>query len=120
RRRHPPARPGAPPALPDDQVGVDAAPQPIGARRMTKEEIRSYVADFNEEALLADGFEDAFVGVGQRCSQVSIAVYDTDKCIEILMQRDGMTEEDAIEFFEFNTLGAWAGEGTPMFLSEPA
>ena len=26
-----------------------------------------------------------------------------------------MTYEDAVEFFEFNTTGAWVGEGTPLF-----
>jgi hypothetical protein len=29
---------------------------------------------------------------------------------------DGMDYDEAMEFLEFNTLGAWAGEGTPLFL----
>jgi hypothetical protein len=32
------------------------------------------------------------------------------------MDRDGMTEEEAFEYLEFNTLGAWVGEETPMFV----
>jgi hypothetical protein len=32
------------------------------------------------------------------------------------MERDGMTYEGAAEFFQFNTLGAWVGEHTPLFL----
>ena len=28
-----------------------------------------------------------------------------------------MTEEEAIEYLEFNTIGAWVGEKTPMFVS---
>jgi hypothetical protein len=81
--------------------------------------LREWAAEFNAEALLADGYEDAFIGMAERCSQPSLAVYDTDKCIEILMQRDGMTYAEAVEFFDFNTLGAWAGEMTPLFLSRP-
>ena len=30
---------------------------------------------------------------------------------------DGMTEEEAVEYFEFNIIGAWMGEETPCFLS---
>ena len=79
------------------------------------EEIRHAVAECNPEALLADGFEDALLGTVQRCSQ-ALACYDYDKCVDILMKRDGMTEEDAVAYLDFNTLGAWAGENTPMFL----
>lgn len=80
------------------------------------DEIHEWVAMFNEEALLADGFEDAFLGIADRCGQPSLAIYDTERCIEILMKRDGMDREGAEEFFEFNTLGAWVGPHTPLFL----
>jgi hypothetical protein len=30
-----------------------------------------------------------------------------------------MTEEEAEEYFSFNTLGAWVGEHTPLFLTRP-
>jgi len=83
----------------------------------TLKALRDWAAQFNAEALLADGYEDAFIGMAERCGQPSLAVYDVDKCIEILMQRDGMAYEEAVEFFDFNTLGAWAGEATPLFLS---
>ena len=38
------------------------------------------------------------------------------------MVADGMTEEEAEEWFEFNTIGAYLGEATPRFLTrvEPA
>ena len=32
------------------------------------------------------------------------------------MTRDGMNYEDALEFFEFNTLGAYVGKQTPVFV----
>jgi hypothetical protein len=86
---------------------------------MTPKEIeivREWVAAHNEEALLADGFEDAIIGVAERCGQPSLVVYDCNKCIEILMQRDGMDQEEAMETFTFNTTGAWMGENTPLFM----
>lgn len=75
------------------------------------------VADANPEALLADGFEQALLGYVERFGQSPLALYDRDKCIEILMLRDRMSYNDAVEFFEFNTLGAWMGENTPAFAS---
>ena len=77
--------------------------------------LREWVAQYNEDALLADGFEDAFIGIAERCSQPFLAVYDGEKCIEILMQR-GMSYEDASEYFSFNVTGAWMGENTPVVL----
>lgn len=66
--------------------------------------------------LKADGFNDAIIGVGCRCSKDDILIYDTDKIISILIKKDGMTFEEALEYFNFNILGSWVGEGTPMFL----
>jgi len=65
--------------------------------------------------LKADGFDDAILGLGRRCSQPDLLVYDVDKCVDILME-DGMTQEDAMEYFEFHVVGAWMCEGTPIFL----
>jgi hypothetical protein len=80
------------------------------------EAMREWIATHNENALLADGFEEAILGVAERCGKDPLVVYDADKCIGILMQRDGMEYDEAEEFFQFNTLGAWAGENTPLFL----
>lgn len=81
---------------------------------MTDRQIRELCDD--DEMLLADGFDDALVGVVTRCGQPTLACYDAEKCIEVLMKRDGMTYEGAVEFFEFNTEGAWVGPHTPVFL----
>ena len=70
-----------------------------------------------EEILVADGFERAFLGLGERCSQPLLAIYDYNKAVKILMERDGMSEQEAIEFIDFNVVGAWVGPKTPIFLS---
>jgi len=49
------------------------------------EETREWISEANPEALLADGFESAFLGMAQRCGREPLAVYDIEKCIEILM-----------------------------------
>jgi hypothetical protein len=72
------------------------------------------IAQENSFALFADGFEDAIIGLSYRFGREPVVAYDQAKCIEIL-QRD-MTYEEAIEFFDFNTIGAWVGEDTPTFI----
>ena len=68
--------------------------------------------------LLANGFEDAFLGEAMRYGfNGRVAAYDYGKCLDILMQ-DGMTYEEAEEFFSYNTLGAWVGEQTPVFIDK--
>jgi len=74
------------------------------------------LADENPEALVPDGFEDAFVGICRRFSLQPLAAYSYEKCIEILMDRDGISYEEAVEHFDFNVIGAWLGEGTPVFI----
>ena len=68
-----------------------------------------------EGALLADGFEEALIGFGTVFMN-AVAIYDYDRCVKVLVKRDGMTEDDAIEFLEFNTTSAFVGPNTPVFL----
>jgi hypothetical protein len=62
-------------------------------------------------------FDQAIVGVADRIGMSTVVVYDTTKIIDILCERDGMDREEATEFYEFNILGAYVGEQTPMFIS---
>jgi hypothetical protein len=80
---------------------------------MIKEKIEEILGE-DENVLLADGFEDAFVGIGRQFGK-PIAIYDRFECIEILI-KEGMSEEEAEEYFQYNTEGAWVGDQTPIFL----
>lgn len=61
-----------------------------------------------------DGFDDAILGVVERIGLQTVC-YDLKKVIEILMKQ-GMDEQDAWDWYQFNMLGAWVGEATPVFL----
>ena len=63
----------------------------------------------------ADGLDGAIIGVGQQFDKPDRLIYDYDKCVDILMTDQGFTEEEAIEWIEFNVKGAYVGEGTPIF-----
>lgn len=74
------------------------------------------LAEINPDALLADGLEAAFMGYTLNHHHATVAVYDYDKCIDILVERDGMDAEGADEYLQFNTLGAYVGENGPLFV----
>lgn len=68
--------------------------------------------------LSGDQFDSAILGVLRRCGQQDIIVYDENQVIDILINDDGMTPEEAVEYYEFNIVGAWVGDDTPGFLGE--
>lgn len=82
-----------------------------------KKEIDAWLEERHpdQEFLLADGFEEAFVGVAYQFDK-PLAVFDREKCIKIL-SRD-MSHEEAEEYFQFNVEAAYVGPNTPMFLDQ--
>ena len=78
---------------------------------------RQHLAEFDEELLCADGVDEAILGICERACSSAVVAYDRDKCIEILVERDGMSYEEAVEHFEFNVVGGWVGDNTPVFLT---
>jgi len=95
--------------------------------RNKKIEVPEYAED---QALLADGFEDALIGFGTHFNH-AVAIYDYDKCIDILIamfkkdaefERKDVEQRDlyleAIEYMDFNVTGGWVGPNTPVFLRD--
>ena len=72
--------------------------------------------ELNPEAILYDGLDDALVGIVARCGADALALYDRQKCIKLFID-NGMTEEEAENFFCFNVEGCWAGPHTPYIVS---
>jgi len=85
-------------------------PKPHALRAWVDEQ-----ADADDEGLLlADGLDDAILGVCHRYTE-RFVVYDLSKVLRLL-EAQGMSPEEAEEFFSFNTLGAWVGDMTPGFI----
>ena len=77
-----------------------------------KEYIRERVEGNNDWTMFADGFDEAILGVDSSNERV---IYSYKKCLEILMERDNMSNDEAIEFFAFNVIGSFIGEKTPIY-----
>jgi hypothetical protein len=73
---------------------------------------------YNNEMLFLNDYDDkTLVGVRFKHECNIISVYDDYLCIQSLIENDGMEEEDAIEYFEYNTRGSHVGDNTPAFLT---
>ena len=93
--------------------------------------MRSRITNYLEEhyqhdldkILLADGFEDAFMGVVESFGTAPKACYNYDACIDILtgglryVEDEVMTYDEAVEYLEFNVTQAYVGEHTPAFIN---
>lgn len=76
-------------------------------KHLTYADIEQYVLDCgleDENVILFDNpaYADAFIGM----SSDNRAVYDFDKMVSALVEEDDMTEEDAIEYLDYNVIGA--------------
>jgi hypothetical protein len=68
-----------------------------------------------ETALTADGFDDCVIGLAYQFNQ-PLVIYSKQKIITQLMK--DMSEEDALEYFDFNIAGAYMGDSTPLFMED--
>ena len=67
--------------------------------------------------LKADGLSDALIGKTYDVAvQEFRLVYSVNKCIKILVDRDGMSDGEAREYLEHNTLCAYVDKSQPIFV----
>lgn len=98
---------------------------------LTKATLDEIIA-VDENLLIADGYNDAIIGYAETSEGEKMVLYDSDKCIAVLQKDfeketkerhpektqeeiDRQTYEDAVEYFEYNTIGAYFGDKTPAF-----
>lgn len=80
-------------------------------------EIRELVQD---ATIFYPDYDPAIAGIARvpllhTDAMVTVMVYDMAKVVDILVAQ-GMTEDEAEEFLEFNTIGGWLGPYTPMHM----
>jgi hypothetical protein len=66
-----------------------------------------------EEYIYPTGFEDAIIG----CDMENMRfVMDKGKMVDILIEKDGMTYEDAVEFCAYNIWNAYVSQYQPIYV----
>lgn len=85
------------------------------------EKVVNGLQESNPDALLADDIEDALVGIaiihidGERRH---LAAYSMQKVIEVFMRDKGLSYEEAYELATVDTMSAYVGEHTPIYIDE--
>ena len=74
------------------------------------------INEFAEGAVILDGLDDAIIGIVEEFGNGPRILYSKDKILTILCERDGMSIEEAEEFYGYNIVGLYAGEQNAVFL----
>lgn len=83
---------------------------------MRHKEILDRLLEINPQAVIIEGLDEAIIGYTQNNGFPNVAVYDTELCVSLLSS-NGMSLEDAVDYFEYNVLGSHFGENSPIFVS---
>ena len=63
-------------------------------------------------------FDDAIIGVATSSLGMMAVAYSEPKVIDLIIKHDRMTPDEAMEHYQFNILGAYVGENTPVFIDD--
>ena len=74
------------------------------------------IESYCEGAVMLTGLEDAIVGIVEDFGNSPRILYSKSKILQILQERDLMTEQESEEYYDYNILGLYAGEQNPVFL----
>ena len=77
--------------------------------------IEMYKEGAVDSMLIADGFDDCIIGVNSEYTKV---IYSYSKCVDVLVNRDEMSKEEAVEFMVFNVVSSCMGDDKPIWCKD--
>jgi hypothetical protein len=83
-----------------------------------KPSLREFIDEFAEGAVVFDGCDEAIVGYASRINLEPVVVYSYQLLVGAFIKQ-GMTEDEAIDWVDYNIVGSWVGERTPLILYTP-
>lgn len=86
-------------------------------RDVLLEKIQDKFPFLDDSLLLSESLDEAFIGIAESFGGGYVAVYDAEEIIRILM-RDGISYEDAREYYIYNILGSYMEDMTPIFMTK--
>jgi hypothetical protein len=70
-----------------------------------------------ENYLTLDGHDNAIIGIASTFGREDVLAYDINIIIENLVTH-GLTITEATEYFDYNIIGAYLGENTPIYITK--
>jgi len=77
-----------------------------------RQKFEDFAKENEVELCFYDGHDNAIIGLGRKFNTFSV-IYSTKIVLQNLMA--DMDYDDAVEYFEYNIIGAYVGESTPTF-----
>jgi len=102
-------------SLNNNQIAGSSSGDPADDPRLNIREELAGEWDTELLFLSEEEFDEAIIGVAERIGDEPVVAYDTTKIVAILSR--SMSVDEAYEFFEFNILGAYVGDKTPLFIT---
>jgi hypothetical protein len=92
--------------------------EPTNEPRLNKrQEILEDYGDREFLFLSEPEYDEAIIGVAHRIGQEDVIAYDYDKVCEVVAKMIGNDDiMEVMEYVEFNVMGAYVGERTPIFV----
>lgn len=81
-------------------------------------EIKQIIRELNTDAIFIKGFDEAIYGTGKVIGGKTVAVYDADECLNILINGHEMDELEAWEHFNNTVMNGTYNLNKPMFTSD--
>lgn len=82
---------------------------------MSEKDVYRELSEANPEALVPEGFSEAFLGYTVGGQGNSLAVFSYDRCVDVLVEK-GLTPDEAVEYLDHNTIYAYFGENSPIYM----
>ncbi len=82
-----------------------------------QEDILEYIGDTCPDAMLADGYNAAIIGISCGCDSGRV-VYSIPKMVDICAEALAVDHDEALEWLEYNTFNAFVGEYTPIYVDD--
>jgi hypothetical protein len=87
-------------------------------KKKSSNDIRSKLAEYNEEMVVLEGFDNAIIGVAHQYGQPPVALYDIEKIVKIIMKEESCTKEEAEEFVHYNIVNAHFSDSNPIYMEK--
>ena len=87
----------------------------LGGKQDDEAKRNELAEHFGDDLMFATNFDNAIIGVSLGFHSGRV-VYDTNKMVEGLMEIDSIDYDDACEYIEYNVLGSYVGDNTPIYV----
>jgi len=81
------------------------------------ENILNKINESAEGSVILTGLDDAILGIVEEFGNEPRVLYSKEKIINILVEKEGMSESEALEYYDFNILGMYVSDQNPVFLT---